>query len=191
MPQTKSLQDLAMPRRADRQLSDEAAINDLLQRAEVGYLATSLDGQPFINSNLFWYDGERLFFHTARKGQTRSNIEANPKVCFTITERGRYLPADVALEFSVEYTGVVLFGRATILEDDETQRYALQGLLDKYFPHLKPGHDYRPIVEDELKRTSVFAVEIEAISGKRKVADPDFPTTGPLRAFYSLDDVGD
>jgi nitroimidazol reductase NimA-like FMN-containing flavoprotein (pyridoxamine 5'-phosphate oxidase superfamily) len=47
----------------------------------------------------------------------------------------------------------------------------LQGLLDKYFPQLRPGPDYRPIQEDELVHTSVFAIEIEAWSGKRRAAD--------------------
>ena len=49
-------------------------------------------------------------------------------------------------------------------------RYGLQGLLDKYFPELRPGEHYRPINDDELKRTTVFALEIEEMSGKRKVA---------------------
>ena len=42
------------------------------------------------------------------------------------------------------------------------------GLLDKYFPDLKPGKDYRPITPEEISRTSVFAIEIEAWSGKEK-----------------------
>jgi nitroimidazol reductase NimA-like FMN-containing flavoprotein (pyridoxamine 5'-phosphate oxidase superfamily) len=185
MPPAQSIQQLATPRRTDRQITDEETIKALLTVAEVGYLATSIDEQPFINPNLFWYDGERIFFHTARKGRTRTNIEANPKVCFTVAERGRYLPAKTAMGFSVEYASVVVFGRARVLEDNAEKTYALQGLLDKYFGHLKPGKDYRPITEAELDSTSVFAVEIDAASGKRKTADPDFPTEGPLRAFYS------
>ena len=188
MSNTNTLENLAKPRRSDRELTDEEAINQLLNTAEVGYIATSVEGQPLINSNLFWYDGTRIFFHTAIKGRTRTNIEANPKVCFTITERGRYLPADEALEFSVEYAGVVVFGKATVLDNNEEKTYALQGLLDKYFPHLTPGKEYRPITEGELKRTSVYAITIDTISGKRKSA-PDFPTAGPLRAFYSLDEL--
>ncbi|MFQ5578578.1 MAG: pyridoxamine 5'-phosphate oxidase family protein, partial [Anaerolineae bacterium] len=189
MPQSQSIQHLTASRRADRQLTDEAAINALLNTAEVGYLAVAVDGQPYINSNLFWFDGQRIYFHTARQGRTRSSIEANPRVCFTVTERGRYLPADTAMEFSVEYSGVVVFGRASVLADAAEKTRALQGLLDKYFPHLKPGRDYRPITPGELARTAVFAVEIEAVSGKRKTAPPDFPAEGPLRAFYSADDV--
>ena len=35
---------------------------------------------------------------------------------------------------------------------------------------LKPGKDYRPITSQEIAITSVFAIEIEAWSGKEKVA---------------------
>jgi nitroimidazol reductase NimA-like FMN-containing flavoprotein (pyridoxamine 5'-phosphate oxidase superfamily) len=56
------------------------------------------------------------------------------------------------------------------LEDPAAKERALQGLLDKYFPDLKPGVDYRPITPEELDETAVFAVDIEAWSGKRKVA---------------------
>jgi hypothetical protein len=52
-------------------------------------------------------------------------------------------------------------------------------LLDKYAPHLKPGRDYRPIVDAELARTAVYRIQIESWSGKRKQATPDFPG-----AFY-------
>ncbi|NJK79079.1 MAG: pyridoxamine 5'-phosphate oxidase family protein, partial [Chloroflexaceae bacterium] len=47
---------------------------------------------------------------------------------------GRLLPADVALEFSVEYSGVMVFGSATIVQDEAEASHALQLLLDKYFP---------------------------------------------------------
>jgi nitroimidazol reductase NimA-like FMN-containing flavoprotein (pyridoxamine 5'-phosphate oxidase superfamily) len=52
--------------------------------------------------------------------------------------------------------------------DEAEQRHGLQGLLDKYFPDLQPGVHYRPIIEEELQRTSVYAIEIEAWSGKQK-----------------------
>jgi len=39
-------------------------------------------------------------------------------------------------------------------------------LLDKCFPDLKAGRDYRPITDSELARTSVYAIAIESWSGK-------------------------
>ncbi len=164
-------------RRQDRAVEDEAWIRALLHRAPVGYLATVHAGQPFINSNLFLYDENRgaIYLHTARSGRTRTNIEQGSLACFSISEMGRLLPADEALEFSVEYAGVTVFGHATVVSSREEQAAALQSLLDKYFPHLRPDKHYRAITEDELERTSVFRLDIASWSGKRKQEAPDFP----------------
>jgi nitroimidazol reductase NimA-like FMN-containing flavoprotein (pyridoxamine 5'-phosphate oxidase superfamily) len=144
-------------------------------------LATILDGQPFINSNLFVYDEARqaIYLHTARVGRTRANVEATSSVCFSVSEMGRLLPADTALEFSVEYSGVTVFGLIAVVTDETEAKYALQLLLDKYFPHLHPGIDYRPITLEELQRTSVYRLDIESWSGKQKKVAADFPG-----AFY-------
>jgi nitroimidazol reductase NimA-like FMN-containing flavoprotein (pyridoxamine 5'-phosphate oxidase superfamily) len=167
-------------RRADRAVNDEAWIASFLTEAPYGFLATSDEGIPFINSNLFVFDASRqcIYLHTARLGRTRSNIEAGEQgvpVCFSISTMGRLLPADEALEFSVEYTGVTVFGTAQVVDDVDEQRHGLQMLLDKYFPHLQPGRDYRPIIDEELKRTSVYRVDIREWSGKRKHVADDFP----------------
>jgi len=158
-------------RRTDRAIEDETQIHELLERGRFFALATCSGDQPYQHVSLYWFDPStnRVYFHTAQRGRTRSNIEANPRVSISVAEMGRLLPADTALEFSVEYASVIAFGRARVVEQDDEARYGLQGLLDKYFPELRPGDDYRPITEDELKRTTVFALEIEEMSGKRKV----------------------
>ncbi len=164
-------------RRTDRAVSDEAWIRALLHRAPVGYLATVHDGQPFINSNIFVYDAKRhvIYMHTARVGRTQANVDAYEKICFTVTEMGRLLPAAAALEFSVEYAGVVVFGTAVIIDDPAEATDALQQLLDKYAPHLQAGQDYHPPTPEELKRTAVYRLTIESWSGKKKEVAPNFP----------------
>jgi len=82
-----------------------------------GTLATVYEGQPFINTNLFVFDeaAHVIYMHTANVGRTRANVEAEERVCFSVSEMGRLLPADTALEFSVEYAGVVvLWARAIV-----------------------------------------------------------------------------
>lgn len=80
-----------------------------------------------------------------------------------------------ALEFSVEYAGVTIFGRMEIVDDEAEASAALQMLLDKYAPQLRAGVDYRPPVPEELRRTTVFRLNIESWSGKKKEVAPDFP----------------
>lgn len=164
-------------RRADRAVTDDEWIKAFLHRVPFGILATAANNQPFVNSNLFVFDeaARAIYLHTARVGRTQANVEANNKVCFSISEMGRLLPADEALEFSVEYAGVTVFGRGVIVTDEAEAERGLQLLLDKYFPHLKPGEHYRPITPDELRRTCVYRIDIEQWSGKRKQVGPDFP----------------
>lgn len=177
MPRSYIEEPRAAVRRRDRAVQDEAWITALLHRTAIGVLATQPAGQPFINSNLFVFDelAHVLYMHTAQVGRTRANIEHEEQVCFSVTEMGRLLPATEALEFSVEYASVIVFGRAAIVSDHEEARHGLQRLLDKYFAHLRPGEDYRPITDEELARTCVYRIAIDEWSGKRKAVAADFP----------------
>ena len=177
MPKDYATLPINQARRADRAVTDEKWIREQLGRAPLGVLATVYDGQPFVNSNLFVYDEseQAIYLHTAGSGRTRTNVEASPKACFTVMEMGRLLPADVALEFSVEYSSVVVFGTISIIEDEAEGARALQLLLDKYFPHLQPDQDYRAITAEELSRTSVYRLSIDKWSGKQKKVTEDFP----------------
>lgn len=168
-------------RRSDRAVEDDAWIRAFLRQAPVGILATAQDDQPFLNSNLFVYDepAQVIYMHTARVGRTPANLADEKKICFTIFEMGRLLPADEALEFSVEYSGVTVFGTAVTVTDSQEAEHGLQLLLDKYAPHLRPGEHYRPIVPEELKRTAVYRINIHEWSGKKKKVEADFPG-----AFY-------
>jgi hypothetical protein len=173
MPKDYLNQPISEVRRSDRAVNDDAWIRKFLHHAAIGTLATVHDGQPFVNTNLYVYDEARhcIYLHTARLGRTRSNVDSHERVSFTIMEMGRLLPADEALEFSVEYAGVVVFGNSYIVEEEGEATEALQMLLDKYAPHLAAGEDYAPPMPEELKRTAVFRVDITDWSGKKKEID--------------------
>ena len=163
-------------RRRDRAKDDEW-IKQFLNTAPFAAIATLHGEQPFINNNIFVYDESEncIYFHTSKEGRLRYNITENTKVCLSAAEMGRLLPADVALEFSVEYKSVVVFGNVEVIEDEEKAKSALQKLMDKYFPNHKPGRDYREIISEEIKRTAVYKINIESMSGKEKKVEENFP----------------
>lgn len=164
-------------RRRDRGKDDEW-VRAFLKRATHGVLATVDEaGQPFVNANIFVFDEDShcLYLHTHRTGRTRANVDAREKVAFTVSAMGRLLPAHEALEFSVEYAGVVAFGTARVVSDPQEAEHGLRMLLEKYAPHLEYGVDYRGIADEELARTAVYRIDIEAWSGKQKEAATDFP----------------
>lgn len=152
---------------------DDAWIREFINTVKVGRIATSVDGQPFINTSTFWYDeaGHQIVFHSNLAGRIRSNIEYNSKVSFEASVLGQLLPSNVALEFSLQYRSVVAFGTARVVTDPEEMRRLLYGLIHKYFPELKPGQEYREITDKELRATSVYAIQIEEWSGKENWED--------------------
>jgi nitroimidazol reductase NimA-like FMN-containing flavoprotein (pyridoxamine 5'-phosphate oxidase superfamily) len=104
-------------------------------------------------------------------GRIRSNIEANPNVCFEASELGKLLPSNIALEFSLQFRSVTIFGIARLVSNSEQARRVLYGLIHKYFPAMSPGKEFRQITDKELARTSVYAIQIKEWSGKENWKD--------------------
>ena len=117
-------------RRREHALDDDAT-RELLVRLEIAHIATVWDAQPFVNPTTFWYDAaaHTIFFHSNVVGRMRANSEHHDRVCFESSRFGRFLPSNVALEFSVQYESVVAYGAMRTLSDPAEQRHALSGLL--------------------------------------------------------------
>jgi len=154
--------------RRAKQAKDDAWIKAFLHRVHYGSMATVHDGQPFIVTRNFVYDqaAHAIYLHGAVKGRTYENVQADKRICFSVSEMGQLLSAKSAVNFGVEYSGVVVFGRANIVTDIAEARHGMQLLLDKCFPHLQPGEDYKPATDSDLRNTAVYRIDIESWSGK-------------------------
>ena len=152
---------------------DDDWIRAFLKEARIGHIATSVDGQPFINPSTFWFDEQKhqIAFHSNVAGRIRSNIESDSRVSLETSELGRFLPSNVALEFSLQYRSVVVFGTATVVTDRDEARRLLYGLIGKYFPNMTAGKEYREITDKEVRATSVYAIRIDSWSGKENWAE--------------------
>src|SRR4030095_14744550 len=136
---------------------DDDWIRAFLKAARIGHIASSLDGQPFINPTMLWLDEEKhqIVFHSNVAGRIRSNIENNPKVSLEASELGKFLPSNVALEFSLQFRSVVVYGTARVVTDPHEARRLMYGLIRKYFPAMTAGREYREITEKETRSTSI------------------------------------
>ena len=157
-------------RRHDRAIKDDVWIIAFLQRAEYGVLATCQDGQPFTVARNFAYDPEKhvIYFHGARKGRTYENIKEGTPANLNVSEMGELTTGPRAMDFGVDYQGVVVFGRISLVEDPDEARRGLQLLMNKHFPQLRPGHDYETFSDADLKVTAVLRLDIDSWSGKQR-----------------------
>jgi len=167
MPKDYSTEPASKQRRPEL-VRDEQWIRAFLVQAQFAHIATVFDGQPFINPTTFWYDQERheIYFHSNILGRMRANAGHSERVCLEVFEAGNFLPSNVALELSVQFASVVVFGNLRVLTENTDKERALSGLIDKYFWYLTTAELIRPITEAELKRTSVYAIAITEWSGK-------------------------
>ena len=169
---------------------DDAWIVEFLHRVPVIHVATRWGEQPFITPTTFWYDEARheILFHSNVVGRVRANSEAHPEVCLEASEFGHVLPSNDMIEMSMQYRSVVVFGTVRLLGDPDEAREALYGLTRKYFPELRPGVECRPIPDEHLRLTSVYAVRVTHWSGKENWKDRADQTDAwpPLdEAFFS------
>ncbi len=165
----REAQDLSRVRRRDRAVEDDHWIRSFLEAAPTCVVATESDGWPFATPLIFAYDAEShcVYFHTGRAGRLFSNVGRNPRMCLSAFKMSGLAAATRASGFDVEYESVTAFGSARVLEDAEEAVHGLRLLLDKYFPELQYGRDYDAIAGEELARTAVYRLEIDAWSGKR------------------------
>lgn len=166
----------AFQRQPEYAREEEGWIKSLLHRGEIAHIASHWDLQPFLNPTTYYYDeaGHRLIFHSNIAGRIRANIERHPEVCVEVSEFGKLLPSNIALEFSLQYRSVIVYGKARIIEDENEKRDVLQKLIHKYFGDMQIDKDYRSATDKELKRTSVYEIQIDSWSGKenwKEIAD--------------------
>jgi uncharacterized protein len=151
---------------------DDAFVKAMLHRCQVCRIATHWEQQPFITPTNYVYDeaNHRLIFHSNVVGRLRANSEKHDEVCLEVSEFGRYLPSNDPLEFSTQYRSVIVFGTVRLLESEDAKT-ALYRLIEKYFPGMRSSHEYKPITDEQLGRTSVYEILIESWSGKQNWVD--------------------
>tara|TARA_B100000315_G_scaffold132304_1_gene121802 strand:+ start:116 stop:697 length:582 start_codon:yes stop_codon:yes gene_type:complete len=148
---------------------DDDWIAQFLDKIQVGHISTRDGNQPFINPTSFLYDKDNheIYFHSNAYGRMRFNADNNPEACFECFKSGRLLPSNLALEVSFQYECVIAYGKIRVINAMNEKRTMLNGLLKKYFGDMESRKDYRPITDNELKQTSVYAIKVESWSGKR------------------------
>lgn len=150
-------------RRMDKAMDEKAAL-ELLKRCEFGVLSTvGEDGYPYgVPVNYALKDGA-IYIHCATEGHKLDNIIYNSKVSFCAVGDTEVISEN----FSTKYESVIIFGNASIVEDDNEKREALLEIIYKYSPDfIESGKKY---IENDCHRAKIIKVEIEHITGKKAI----------------------
>lgn len=151
-------------RRKRQQLTDAECI-DILKNNTSGVLAVCGDGgYPYAVPLSYAYAGGALYVHCAKTGHKLDAIKACDKVSFCVVDQDQVIPEN----YTTHFRSVILFGRATILEQEQEIRNAIEALAIKYHPtDSKANRD--AAIEREYKALCMVKIEIEHMTGKEAI----------------------
>lgn len=151
-------------RRKRQKLSKEEC-DSILYRGTSGVLALhGDDGYPYAVPISYVYDGEKLWFHSAKNGHKIDAILKNEKASFCVIDQDQIVPE----EYTTYFRSVIAFGRVHILEDDTEKRSAIEKLAVKYAPD-DTAENRDTAIEREWKPLCMLEMEIEHLSGKQAI----------------------
>lgn len=151
----------ATVRRADNEIRDRAAIEDIIARAPVCRLALADNGEPYVVPMNFGYRNGVLYFHGAPNGRKIDIIGQNPRVSFEMEVDLAVAESDVPCNWSMRYRSVIGFGIASIIEDPVEKREAIGVIVEHY------THRFLAVPDEKVRRAAVIKVIIDRMTGKQ------------------------
>lgn len=150
-------------RRIDKEVTDSAAVTEIMSRCEVVRLALNTDTVPYILPVNFGMepDGMTLYIHGAMVGTKYEWIARDCRASFEMDcLHGLQLDAD-AHECSMAYESVIGWGQLEEVTGEGEKRHALRQLMRHYHAGDFPWSDA------PLPRTRIFRLMIRQRTAKR------------------------
>jgi nitroimidazol reductase NimA-like FMN-containing flavoprotein (pyridoxamine 5'-phosphate oxidase superfamily) len=149
---------------------DRAAVYRILDEGFICHVGFVVDGQPCVIPTGYARIDDKLYIHGSAASRMLRALERGVDVCVTVTLLDGLVLARSAFHHSVNYRSVVMFGRATSIEDD-AEKFAV---LRAFSEHIIPGRwaEVREPNEPELKATLVLALPLVEVSAKVRTGPP-------------------
>ena len=161
-------------RRHDRGFYDHATVHRLLDASMLCHVSYVIEGQPYCTPTFFWREESRLYWHGSSASRMLRNQSGGQRVCLTVAHLDSLVLARCGFNHSADYRAVMAFGTAYLVADEDEKERALVAMVDRFFPDRTAS--LRQSTAQEIKATSVIAMEIEQASAKiraKGVADDD------------------
>ena len=156
------------------EIKEKIIINQILDHAEYGTLALSVDNIPYAVPLNFVRLKENLYFHGALQNRKMKMLSKNPKASFSVVENYSLIDSNfssnngLACPATQLYKSVSIEGKIVMVESRKEKALMFEALMKK----LQPKGGYRPfsneIYDKSLKATAVYKLMIKNISCKFK-----------------------
>ena len=151
--------------RRKKQALSQQEIDNILQQETSGVLALIGDGAyPYTVPISYVYDGEKLYFHSAKSGHKLDAIQKNAKASFCVIAQDTVIPEG----YTTYFQSVIVFGQIQIIEDEREKRAAIEKLASKYRPEDTSVHRDQ-VINREWYPLCMLEMTIDHITGKKAI----------------------
>lgn len=160
----------------ERAVPEEAS--DILSQGLVAHVGFIQDQQPFVIPMSYHYDLLKpgsLYLHGSIRSRALEHLASGAPICVTVTLTDGLVYSRKAMNHSMNYRSVVLFGRAREVTDGAEKSALFDRMVQRYFPGRHIGRDYDAPPAEDLGVTALVEVTLEEWSAKARRGGP----TGP------------
>ena len=121
-------------RRKKQEITDQNEIFEIIQKAEICRLGLAVDNTPYIVPVNYGYEDNCLYIHCAKEGRKIDMIRKNNTVCFEMDVDTVLFKTDddSACKCGTTYRSIIGYGKASIVEDFDQKKKALDILMKHY-----------------------------------------------------------
>jgi uncharacterized protein len=150
-------------RRSDRELTNRADIDDVLNRARICHLALCRNSIPYVVPLNYGYADGCLYMHSAGEGRKIETLQANNTVSFTMYVDEKIVANNAACKWSTKYKSVIGEGKAFLVEGQKAKEEALAIIMRHYSDKT---FSFDPA---KVGKAAVIKVVIDSLSGKQSI----------------------
>lgn len=156
-----------LPKRASY---DREVINSILDEGFICHVGFAVEGKPFVIPTGYARVEDKLLIHGSQASRMLRTLSEGIEVCVTVTLLDGLVLARSAFHHSMNYRSIVIFGRATLVEDRTAKMSALFALSEHIIRDR--WSDVRGPTESELRQTTVLSLPIDEASAKIRNGPP-------------------
>src|ERR1041385_213569 len=149
---------------------DLGTVYGILDEGFICHVGFAPEGRPVVIPTGYARVNDKLYIHGSQASRMLRTLSGGVDACVTVTLIDGLVLARSAFHHSMNYRSVVIFGRATLVEDAEEKSAALLALSE----HIIRGRwaDVREPSEPELLQTIVLSLPLVEASAKIRTGPP-------------------
>ena len=157
-------------RGAKREMNDEVSVKSILDAGFLCHVAFQHQGQAMMIPTAYGRKDEDIYLHGSTKNFMLNQILDGQTICLSVTHLDGIVLAKSLFHTSVNYRSVVLFGKASLVDDEneriEGMKIITENIIKGRWDEVKLG------TESQLKATMVIKFSIEKASAKIRNEGP-------------------